>query len=169
LSVIRLIPKFSFESAARVCQLRSRDTGTIGRCGTSEEKTQCGFCAGSHPSRHTLISLTSMAGAADIRVLSVGAVQGALRDLAAEFGNETGHRVVLTIDSHPPSACRRSRTVRPTTPSSSPNRPWTGSYKEAWSIRKAASRSPRPAWEWRCARVRRCRTCRHPRHSSRRC
>jgi molybdate transport system substrate-binding protein len=47
----------------------------------------------------TLISLTSMAGAADIRVLSVGAVQGALRDLAAEFGNETGHRVVLTIDS----------------------------------------------------------------------
>ena len=47
----------------------------------------------------TLISLTSMAIAADIRVLSVGAVQGALRDLAAEFGNETGHRVVLTIDS----------------------------------------------------------------------
>jgi molybdate transport system substrate-binding protein len=47
----------------------------------------------------TLISLTSMAVAADIRVLSVGAVQGALRDLAAEFGNETGHRVVLTIDS----------------------------------------------------------------------
>jgi molybdate transport system substrate-binding protein len=47
----------------------------------------------------TLISLTSMAGAADIRVLGVGAVQGALRDLAAEFGNETGHRVVLTIDS----------------------------------------------------------------------
>ena len=47
----------------------------------------------------TLISLTSMAVAADIRVLSVGVVQGALRDLAAEFGNETGHRVVLTIDS----------------------------------------------------------------------
>jgi molybdate transport system substrate-binding protein len=46
-----------------------------------------------------LISLMSMAGAADIRVLSVGAVQSALRDLAAEFGNETGHRVVLTIDS----------------------------------------------------------------------
>jgi molybdate transport system substrate-binding protein len=47
----------------------------------------------------TLISLTSMAGAADIRVLSVGAVQGALRELAVEFGNETGHRVLLTIDS----------------------------------------------------------------------
>ena len=46
-----------------------------------------------------LISLMSMAGAADIRVLSVGAVQGAIRDLAAEFGNETGHRVVLTVDS----------------------------------------------------------------------
>jgi molybdate transport system substrate-binding protein len=47
----------------------------------------------------TLITLTSMAGAADIRVVSVGAVQNALRDLASEFGNETGHRVVLTIDS----------------------------------------------------------------------
>jgi len=47
----------------------------------------------------TLISLTSMAGAADIRVVGVGAVQNALRVLAAEFGNETGHRVVLTIDA----------------------------------------------------------------------
>ena len=47
----------------------------------------------------TLISLTSMAGAADIRVVGVGAVQNALRVLAADFGNETGHRVVLTIDA----------------------------------------------------------------------
>jgi molybdate transport system substrate-binding protein len=47
----------------------------------------------------TLISLTSMAGAADIRVAGVGAVQNALRVLAAEFGNETGHRMVLTIDA----------------------------------------------------------------------
>src|SRR5947199_10239414 len=47
----------------------------------------------------TLISLTSMAGAADIRVVGVGAVQNALRVLAAEFGNETGHRLVLTIDA----------------------------------------------------------------------
>src|SRR5438034_9551821 len=47
----------------------------------------------------TLISLTSMAGAADIRVVGVGAVQNALRVLAAEFGNEAGHRVVLTIDA----------------------------------------------------------------------
>jgi molybdate transport system substrate-binding protein len=47
----------------------------------------------------TLISLTSMAGAADIRVAGVDAVQNPLRVLAPEFGNETGHRVVLTIDA----------------------------------------------------------------------
>src|SRR5262245_36752541 len=45
----------------------------------------------------TLISLTGMAGAADIRVLSVGAVQNAVRALAADFGTETGHHVVLTF------------------------------------------------------------------------
>ena len=50
----------------------------------------------------TLISLTSMAGPADIRVVGVGAVQNALRVLAAEFGNETGHRVILTIDAPAP-------------------------------------------------------------------
>src|SRR2546422_6969833 len=47
----------------------------------------------------TLISLTSMAATADIRVLSVGAVQNAVRTLAADFGTETGHHVVLTIGS----------------------------------------------------------------------
>jgi len=47
----------------------------------------------------TLISLASMADAADIRVLSVGAVQHAVKELAAEFGNETGHKVVLTFAS----------------------------------------------------------------------
>src|SRR5262249_58460916 len=46
-----------------------------------------------------LISLTGMAAAADIRVLSVGAVQNAVRTLAADFGTETGHHVVLTIGS----------------------------------------------------------------------
>jgi molybdate transport system substrate-binding protein len=45
----------------------------------------------------TLISLTGMAGAADIRVLSVGAVQNAVRALAADFGTESGHNVVLTF------------------------------------------------------------------------
>ena len=45
----------------------------------------------------TLIS--SAAGAADIRVLSVGAVQDAVRNLAADFAKETDHRVVLTIAS----------------------------------------------------------------------
>ena len=47
----------------------------------------------------TLISVASMAGAADIRVLSVGAVQHAVKELAAEFGNETGHKVILTVAS----------------------------------------------------------------------
>ena len=47
----------------------------------------------------TLISLTGMAGAADIRVLSVGAVQHAVKELATEFGNETGHKVILTVAS----------------------------------------------------------------------
>src|SRR5947209_426925 len=47
----------------------------------------------------TLISLASMAGAADIRLLSVGAVQHAVKELAAEFGNETGHKVILTVAS----------------------------------------------------------------------
>jgi molybdate transport system substrate-binding protein len=47
----------------------------------------------------TLISLMGMADAADIRVLSVGAVQQAVRELATEFGNETGHHIVLTIGS----------------------------------------------------------------------
>ena len=46
-----------------------------------------------------LIPLMGMAGAADIRVLSVGAVQNAVRELATEFGKETGHHVVLTIGS----------------------------------------------------------------------
>jgi molybdate transport system substrate-binding protein len=47
----------------------------------------------------TLISLMSMAGATDIRVLSVGAVQNAVRELVTEFGHETGHRVALTVAS----------------------------------------------------------------------
>ena len=47
----------------------------------------------------TLISLTGMAAAADVRVLSVGAVQNAVRTLAADFGAETGHHVVLTLGS----------------------------------------------------------------------
>ena len=49
-----------------------------------------------------LLSLASMAppaAAADIRVLSVGAVQNAVRGLAADFGKESGHRVILTAGS----------------------------------------------------------------------
>jgi molybdate transport system substrate-binding protein len=50
----------------------------------------------------TLVSLASMAGAADIRVLSVEAVQNAVRILAADFNKETGNQVILTIV--PPAA-----------------------------------------------------------------
>ena len=44
-----------------------------------------------------LVSLAGIAAAADIRVLSVGAVQNAVRALAADFGTESGHHVVLTF------------------------------------------------------------------------
>jgi molybdate transport system substrate-binding protein len=47
----------------------------------------------------TLMSLAGMAGAAELRALSVGAVQNAVRTLAAEFNKETGQQVVLTIAS----------------------------------------------------------------------
>src|SRR5713101_5183570 len=47
----------------------------------------------------TLMSVAGMAGAADIRVLGVGAVQHAVRALAAQFNKETGQQVVLTIGS----------------------------------------------------------------------
>ena len=46
-----------------------------------------------------LTSLTGMAAAADIRVLSVGAVQNAVRNLAADFARESGHQVLFTIGS----------------------------------------------------------------------
>ena len=43
-----------------------------------------------------LVSLASMACAAEVRVLSVGAPQHAVRSLAADFGQESGHQVNLT-------------------------------------------------------------------------
>ena len=46
-----------------------------------------------------LVSLAGMAAAADVRVLSVGAVQNAVRPLAAEFSKETGHKIVFTVGS----------------------------------------------------------------------
>lgn len=46
-----------------------------------------------------LIWLTGMACAADVRVLSVGAVQHAIKSLAADFAKETEHRVIFTIGS----------------------------------------------------------------------
>ena len=46
-----------------------------------------------------LLSLTGMAGAADIRVLSVDAVEPAVRSLAADFAKESGHQVIFTIGS----------------------------------------------------------------------
>jgi molybdate transport system substrate-binding protein len=47
----------------------------------------------------TLISLSSMARAADVRVLAVRAPEVAIRNLAADFAKETGHQVIFTIGS----------------------------------------------------------------------
>jgi molybdate transport system substrate-binding protein len=46
-----------------------------------------------------LLSLAGMAAAAEVRVLSVGAVQNAVKGLAADFAKESGHQVVFTIGS----------------------------------------------------------------------
>ncbi len=46
-----------------------------------------------------LVSLAGMAAAADIRVLSVGAVQNAVRPLAADFSKDTGHKILFTVGS----------------------------------------------------------------------
>jgi molybdate transport system substrate-binding protein len=46
-----------------------------------------------------LMSFAGMAGAVEVRVLSVGAVQHAVRNLVAEFERETGHKVVLSLSS----------------------------------------------------------------------
>jgi molybdate transport system substrate-binding protein len=46
-----------------------------------------------------LISSANMARAEEVRVLSVGAVQNAIRELAADFGRESGHSIVFTIGS----------------------------------------------------------------------
>jgi molybdate transport system substrate-binding protein len=46
-----------------------------------------------------LMSAMGMARAADVRVLSVGAVQNAVKSLATDFTKETGHRIVFTIGS----------------------------------------------------------------------
>jgi molybdate transport system substrate-binding protein len=46
-----------------------------------------------------LMSLTGMAAGAEVRVLSVGAVQHAVRSLAEDFAKETGHQIVFTIGS----------------------------------------------------------------------
>jgi molybdate transport system substrate-binding protein len=46
-----------------------------------------------------LMSLMGMARAAEVRVLSVGAVQNAVKSLAVDFTKETGHQIVFTIGS----------------------------------------------------------------------
>jgi ABC-type molybdate transport system substrate-binding protein len=46
-----------------------------------------------------LLSLASMAAAAEVRVLGVDAVQQAVRAVAADFARETGHQVIFTIAS----------------------------------------------------------------------
>ena len=46
-----------------------------------------------------LLSFGGMAGAADIRVLSVGAVRDAVSSLASDFHRESGHQVISTVAS----------------------------------------------------------------------
>jgi molybdate transport system substrate-binding protein len=46
-----------------------------------------------------LISVAGMARAAEVRVLSVGAVQNAVKTLVTDFSKETGHKIVLTLGS----------------------------------------------------------------------
>jgi molybdate transport system substrate-binding protein len=46
-----------------------------------------------------LVSLTGMARGAEVRVLSVGAVQNAVKSLGADFAKETGHQILFTIGS----------------------------------------------------------------------
>jgi molybdate transport system substrate-binding protein len=46
-----------------------------------------------------LISVAGMAHAAEVRVLSVGAVQNAVKALVTDFSKETGHKITLTIGS----------------------------------------------------------------------
>jgi len=46
-----------------------------------------------------LVSLAGMAHAAEVRVLSVGAVQNAVKSLAADFAKESGHQVIFTTGS----------------------------------------------------------------------
>jgi molybdate transport system substrate-binding protein len=46
-----------------------------------------------------LLSLAGIAAADEVRVLSVGAVQNAVKALAADFAKESGHQVVFTIGS----------------------------------------------------------------------
>lgn len=46
-----------------------------------------------------LLARADMAGAAEVRLLSVAAVEHAVRSLAADFVKETGHQVLLTVAS----------------------------------------------------------------------
>jgi ABC-type molybdate transport system substrate-binding protein len=46
-----------------------------------------------------LLSLAGMAQAAEIRVLAVRAPEAALRGIAMDFARESGHQVLLTVDS----------------------------------------------------------------------
>ena len=49
----------------------------------------------------TLITLSTLATAAEVRVLSVGSTQIAAKAIAAEFEKQTGHKVTFTIRPPP--------------------------------------------------------------------
>ena len=136
--------------------------------GISEEKTQCGLFGRTISITAVLVSLAGMAPAADIRLLSVGAVQNAVRPLAADFSKDTGHKIVFTVGS-PAVVAQKIKdgeifdaviVAEPAMDGSTTRR---GS-----SIRKAGCSWPIPASASRCARARR-RTAPPPTRSSRYC
>ena len=115
-----------------------------------------------------LLSLTGMAGAADIRVLSVDAVEPAVRSLAADFAKESGHQVIFTIGSPAVVAQKiKDGEVFDAVIVSEPAMDLldgNGMVNPESRVRLAM-----PAWAWRCARVRQSRTSRRRRPSSRYC
>src|SRR3954451_16778156 len=115
-----------------------------------------------------LVSLAGMAAAADIRVLSVGAVQNAVRPLAAEFSKETGHKIVFTVGS--PTIVAQKLKDGETFDAVIVSEPAMDRLDNEGIVNpQAACGWPIPASASRCARARRCRTCPPPTPSSRRC
>jgi hypothetical protein len=81
----------------------------------------------------TLMVSSTLATAAEVRVLSVGSTQIAAKAIAAEFETQTGHKVIFTI--RPPFNIDKGSRRRRSTPSSFRCRQWTVTTKPATSCR----------------------------------